>query len=683
MNHKASKLILHLGLAKTGTSAIQETLHTNRQNLLDRHSILYPGKDGSHFHLQSLFSPRPETLREIQILGLSNKAEVAEFVAQYRSDFLAEIEACQPDVIVISSEYFVSMSVVELSAMREFLMTVAERIFAFCYVRDPWEFSVSMLQEMIRSGEVDRDVEFGYMESNVSIIAKFESAFPGQLTVASYSRKTGPANVVRDFMNRFQLPFDECAQNAKLDTNRSMGREAATVMTYLNSLYPTFNKDGEYIRDGARDWMMEALESAATTPLRISQRTAELIYECSRDDVAFLENRYFGGEPTFSNGYLNAKFDDFDDALSISSMEQRHLAKYMLSCMRFLAERALDYHSHMERNSTERIYWHDKYHELVRSRAAEESDCAMRTACVEQASMVKPATSRIVVVGARGLIGRCLLEAAKRAGTAMGTSSTAIDGYACLRLDAPNEFDYSLIETSDTVFFTAAISSPDLCARDAARAHQVNVIGTKSVISSLLKKSVRVVFFSSDAVYGTKYTESDESATCSPSSAYAKMKYEVECEFRGNPLFKAIRLSYVFAADDKFTQYLARCEAIKEDADVFHPFFRAVIARQDVVAGALALAARWSDFPNAVINFGGPVAISRIEFAKQLQASVLPALTFHVSEPAPTFFLERPRMIRIISPILSELLGRAPLTVAEAARIELDVLIDELAERGK
>lgn len=74
----------------------------------------------------------------------------------------------------------------------------------------------------------------------------------------------------------------------------------------------------------------------------------------------------------------------------------------------------------------------------------------------------------------------------------------------------------------------------------------------------------------------------DETAACNPAGEYAAMKREVEQRFSDNASFKAIRLSYVFSPEDKFSRYLAGCAERNEEADLFHPFFRAIVHRDDV-----------------------------------------------------------------------------------------------------
>jgi nucleoside-diphosphate-sugar epimerase len=278
--------------------------------------------------------------------------------------------------------------------------------------------------------------------------------------------------------------------------------------------------------------------------------------------------------------------------------------------------------------------------------------------------------TNVFVVGARGYIGGALFESAKEAGSALGTSSSGGKDLLPLRLGAPADFDYVKICSGDVVLLTAAISAPDICAREFDRAWAVNVTGTSSFIQRVIERGARVVFFSSDTVYGEREDEFDEKAACNPAGEYAEMKREVEQRFSGNASFKAIRLSYVFSREDKFSRYLAGCAQLNEEADLFHPFYRAIIHRNDVVEGALALAVRWDEVPEQVINFGGPEVLSRVEFAECLRESFLHDLQFKVTNPNAEFFKNRPRVIAMISPVLPRLLGRSPRTLCEAARFE-------------
>jgi dTDP-4-dehydrorhamnose reductase len=279
-------------------------------------------------------------------------------------------------------------------------------------------------------------------------------------------------------------------------------------------------------------------------------------------------------------------------------------------------------------------------------------------------------TGKYFVIGGRGYVGAKLFSSIPHGVIGLRTASSNLADFLRLRLEAPQDFADLPIADGDVVFLTAAISAPDICAREYEQAWNANVIGTSAFISSAIDRGARVIFFSSDTVYGEREDEFDERAACNPAGEYAQMKRDVEQRFSGNASFKSIRLSYVFSRVDKFSRYLIGCAERNEEADLFHPFYRAIVHRDDVVEAALALAEHWDETPEQYINFGGPQVLSRVEFAECLQKAHFEHLQFKITEPSGSFFENRPRVIAMKSPVFSKLLGRPPRSLCEAARIE-------------
>jgi nucleoside-diphosphate-sugar epimerase len=151
------------------------------------------------------------------------------------------------------------------------------------------------------------------------------------------------------------------------------------------------------------------------------------------------------------------------------------------------------------------------------------------------------------------------------------------------------------------------------------------------------------------------------------------MKAEVEHRFLGHTDFKSIRLSYVFSKADKLTRYLAKCATDGTVAEVFDPFDRAVIHREDVLDGVLRLVSQWHDVDLPTINFAGPEVLSRSQFAQALRDTAFPSLKYTVVEPEASFFENRPRSINMTSAALSYVLGRAPRRIPEAAKFEFNL----------
>lgn len=279
-------------------------------------------------------------------------------------------------------------------------------------------------------------------------------------------------------------------------------------------------------------------------------------------------------------------------------------------------------------------------------------------------------TGKYFVIGGRGYVGAELFSSIPDGVIGLRTASSDSAGFLRLRLEALQDFANLPIADRDVVFLTAAISAPDICAREHERAWAVNVTGTSAFISNAIDRGARVIFFSSDTVYGEREDQFNENAVCNPAGEYALMKREIEQRFAGHSSFKSIRLSYVFSREDKFTRYLVGCAQRNEEAELFHPFYRAIIHRNDVVEGALALAERWHEIPEQVINFCGPQVLSRVEFAECLREIYFHELRFKVTEPDSDFFKNRPRVIAMTSSVIARLLGRAPRRLYDAVRME-------------
>jgi dTDP-4-dehydrorhamnose reductase len=277
---------------------------------------------------------------------------------------------------------------------------------------------------------------------------------------------------------------------------------------------------------------------------------------------------------------------------------------------------------------------------------------------------------KLLLVGGTGYIGKQFRKVCLPDYELICTSSSANNSLLKLDLANPLEFAYSQFQPGDVCLLTAAISSPDVCVSKFEYAWAVNVTGTSKFIERLIERGVRIIFFSSDTVYGHQETPFNENSTCSPVGEYALMKREVETRFMNNDQFKCIRLSYVFSHEDKFTNYLLNCAKDSKEAELFHPFYRAIVHRDDVVEGALALARRWQDFPDPIINFGGPDLLSRIDFAECLRKQAIPQLMYRHIIPEDDFFAKRPRTIAMLSPVFEQLLGRMPHKLAEAIEYE-------------
>lgn len=237
------------------------------------------------------------------------------------------------------------------------------------------------------------------------------------------------------------------------------------------------------------------------------------------------------------------------------------------------------------------------------------------------------------------------------------------------------KFDYSVLDDIDYVVFTAAISSPDKCAEDFDNCWSINVTGTSRFIGEAIKRQCRVLFFSSDAVFGdipgAIYTEASETKPITP---YGCMKKAIEDEFKASSNFKAIRLSYVVSAKDRFVTYCIKCIKNGETADVFHPFYRNVISVSDVVNVVMYFAKRWNEYKPTFLNVAGKELVSRVRIADELNRHLGEELHYSVSKPRVDFFVNRPRITQMQSLYMHEYNIIPDNTFTEKIKKELEEL---------
>ena len=263
----------------------------------------------------------------------------------------------------------------------------------------------------------------------------------------------------------------------------------------------------------------------------------------------------------------------------------------------------------------------------------------------------------IALVGSSGYIAGFLLQRFEKEEHIENILKIGQDGDtdAHLNLLEPEKFDYSVLDNIDFVVFTAAISGPDKCASDFDWCWSINVTGTSYFINQAIKRNCKVLFFSSDAVFGDIpgyiYDELSETKAETP---YGKMKKAIEDEFKDNTSFKCIRLSYVASAKDRFISYCLKCIDGGEIADIFHPFYRNVIVVSDVVDVVVWLSKHWNEYKPFVLNVAGKELVSRVRMADELNRILDNKLKYTISTPDDEFYKNRPRITQMKSLYMQE-----------------------------
>jgi nucleoside-diphosphate-sugar epimerase len=235
--------------------------------------------------------------------------------------------------------------------------------------------------------------------------------------------------------------------------------------------------------------------------------------------------------------------------------------------------------------------------------------------------MPEPSMPNVLITGATGALGPCVVEAFHREGFHIRTFS----------LDAPQDEDFpddvevQIGDVTNASVVAAAMRDIDIVVHLAALLHivdpspelheryqRVNVQGTANIVEAALQAGVeRVVLFSTIAVYGRAAGEQllDESTLPQPETMYARSKFDAERivlaakRADGKPLGVVLRMAAIYGSRVKGNyRRLVRSLARKRFVPVSHGTNRRTLIYDRDAAQAAVLAAQHPDAGGRVFN---------------------------------------------------------------------------------
>jgi hypothetical protein len=257
------KLILHIGMPKCGTTALQRTLRSNAA-VLKENGILYP----------VLETRKPD--HNILTVGLYSLGKLSRNLAQkFRHDpgaalgvferrvgrLRAQLEDGPYDYLIISAEgLFRPPSEERVQAFEAILRSMASEIHLVAYVRHPAGFYLSMAQQILKASSRIPAPKGRPVRPAIEAFAPIADT----VTVAPYDRAAMVAgDVTHDFVHRV-LPdkVDMLSEITPISANETMSAEAMDVLQrYREATSQAL--DGRFTRD--TNLLIEALRESDAT----------------------------------------------------------------------------------------------------------------------------------------------------------------------------------------------------------------------------------------------------------------------------------------------------------------------------------------------------------------------------------------------------------------------------------
>lgn len=225
------ELIVHIGIHKTGSSSIQESL----KGYFDGNTAYANFIEANHSApLYTVFSKYFLTYHAWVKAGLSEE-EILNKREKYK--LILERELSRTDItrLILSAEDLSVLSENDKNDMLEFLKQFAKKLVVIAYVREPISFITSDLQERIKGGASSFPVNILPNYRDRLEPYRINPLVDDFLVIDFSKENLYLGDVVEDFISRVKI---DSSKIKKISSNFSYSLDALKIVYFLNSSNP-------------------------------------------------------------------------------------------------------------------------------------------------------------------------------------------------------------------------------------------------------------------------------------------------------------------------------------------------------------------------------------------------------------------------------------------------------------
>ncbi len=281
--------IIHIGMHKTGTTSIQQSLH----RFADKR-FFYANLGGVCNHslaIFSIFADKPES-HHLHKVSKRDRAGVARYISEMKSDLEESIDNAADRTLLISGEDIGMLSIAALNKLKSYFAKHFEEISIVGYVRAPAAYISSGFQEKVKGG-VTRgfDVAKEYRNYQKSF-DKFDTVFGKEnVHLWKFAPEIFPGGcVVSDFCQRLQI---ELPANRIVRSNESLSRPLVALFFTYGKYAAQFGFERMAGAESQR--MARTLSAENDLKFRFSPDILRPILEDNHKDIQWMETRL--GQP--------------------------------------------------------------------------------------------------------------------------------------------------------------------------------------------------------------------------------------------------------------------------------------------------------------------------------------------------------------------------------------------------
>ena len=314
--------IVHIGMNKTGSSSIQESLGTHLSDPNFSYISL-----SSHNHsgkIVSLFMESPENLHSHVKRGLTLK-QINAINEDTHQRLIKNFIETSAETQIISGEGISKLSESELLEFKIFLKTYFKKVSIVAYYRLPYAFMQSAFQQRVKGGLNKFNIKNMYPNYR-NLFEKFDKVF-GRENVSLWKfepKEFMNGDVVLDFCNR--LNIDTTTMKIKRE-NEALSLEALSLLYCYHKFGDGYGVGKKVIQEN--ELLIKVLNTIGNKKFILSHTLTESILHKRKDDLDWIEQRtgIKLGEKQFTSADGVSKESDL---INIAIESKKELSKLLI-----------------------------------------------------------------------------------------------------------------------------------------------------------------------------------------------------------------------------------------------------------------------------------------------------------------------------------------------------------------
>lgn len=275
------RVVLHVGMHKTGTSSIQASLHDARAALAGQGIIYAPLGRNHSVPIYDAFSKDDFVHRRHRLRRTTDRVAISDAGKAHRLHLRASILEHRTSDFVISGEGIPRLSHMGTHRMVAFLRKFFQRIEVVIFVRPPASFLHSQVQQQIKAGMTLERLASAKFRINYQEFEKYFDILPRD---AIRTQVYAPDSLVEGCAVKTFCAVAGLPEVPVLRANDGLSRPAADFLLVANEILPVFGPDG--LANPARSRYL--VRTRFPGPKFYAARDIVLRgLESSRDDIAW------------------------------------------------------------------------------------------------------------------------------------------------------------------------------------------------------------------------------------------------------------------------------------------------------------------------------------------------------------------------------------------------------------